>query len=184
MSKNKMLPILTLDLFLLPGGITRIRIFEPRYLKMVGLASDGFLLRSQLENKQFNNRASWVDIIDFDQGDDGILVIVVKCKSIVNILSEEQGADHLQFAQMQEILHWSQTKGDTEFTDLSSSLTTLLKNNELLDMLYHDKLTENPYWVVARWLELLPLPITVKNNFLSEQGYLDAKKLVNSIVQQ
>jgi len=35
------LPIFPLPVFLLPGGVTKLRIFEPRYLKMVSTASSG-----------------------------------------------------------------------------------------------------------------------------------------------
>ena len=39
---NIELPLFPLSIFLLPGGITRLRIFEPRYLKMVAIASRWF----------------------------------------------------------------------------------------------------------------------------------------------
>lgn len=88
---NPTLPIFPLPVFLLPNGITRLRIFEPRYLKLVKIASteQGFIILLQSEKPETTDITwgSWVEIINFDSGEDGVLEIDVKCKSLVKILS-------------------------------------------------------------------------------------------------
>jgi len=186
-AKTTNLPVFPLDLFLLPGGITRLRIFEPRYLKMVGLASQlgGFVISS---NKQNINQAyrwgSWVEVINFEQGKDGVLEIDVECGCLVKLSKLEQDNDKLLFADVEQRKHWSQKTSNTELALLADSLKTLFENNELLGKLYHDQLPNNPYGTVSRWLELLPIPFDVKNKFVFDSSYTEAKKLVHSIISQ
>ena len=193
---NIELPLFPLSIFLLPSGVTRLRIFEPRYLKMVAIASNGFVISNAHNNEQNSNqqssnkqrKGSWVEIINFDQGEDGVLEIDVRCKSLVNFnLSDPEAIanssiEGLQFINASEISHWSQKKATTDLGKLTGSLTSLINSHELLKDLYIEKTTENPYWVVARWLELLPIPSDVKNSFFSPSSYVEAKKLVNSII--
>ena len=62
------LPVFTLPIFLLPDGHTRIRVFEPRYLKLVRIASQnhGFVIYNS--DKHNEDVGSLVDIINFEQG--------------------------------------------------------------------------------------------------------------------
>lgn len=184
-SLNIELPLFPLSIFLLPGGITRLRIFEPRYLKMVAIASNGFII-SKAQNSREKRWGSWVEIINFDQGEDGVLEIDVRCKSLVNIDAQVIEPQHfiqgVQFTAASEISHWSQKKANTDLGKLTGSLSSLFESHDLLKDLYTDKIINNPYWVVARWLELLPIPFEVKNSFVSASSYVDAKKLVNSII--
>jgi len=181
------LPLFPLHIFLLPGGITRLRIFEARYLKMVSLSATlgGFIIYcNKQEGANITRWGSWVEIINFDQGDDGILEIDVKCKSLVEFSLMQQDKDNLCFADVKEIKHWSQKQSNTDLLLLSNSLNSLFENNVLLDKLYSEKLISNPYWVVSRWLELLPIPIDIKNTFVFESSYVEAKKLISSIISQ
>jgi len=184
-SLNIELPLFPLNIFLLPDGITRLRIFEPRYLKMVAIATNGFIItKAQNKGKLWG---SWVEIINFDQGEDGVLEIDVRCKSLVNItMQNDNEAKHViegvKFVMANEISHWSQKKAKTDLGKLACSLSSLFESHELLKNLYSEKATNNPYWVVARWLELLPIPFEVKNSFVYSSSYVEAKKLINSII--
>jgi len=203
---NTRLPIFPLPVFILPGGVTRLRIFEPRYLKMVKIATkkQGFVIwlnsieseggeesntkstTSELQTVKSENPdmlwGSWVEIINFDQGDDGILEIDVKCKSLVEILSSDQDDDGLHFGMVSDILHWSQ-ETDHRITDtLSQSLDEVFDNNTMLNKLYVDKATSNASWVVARWLELIPVDLAIKTSFVHSHNYEEAKCFVQSII--
>jgi len=179
---STILPMFPLSVFLLPGGITRLRIFEARYLRMVGLASDGFVIVPKIENKQDLHWGSWVEIINFDQGNDGVLEIDVRCKSLVKITVVNVADDQLTFVDTEDMTHWSQKQASTDLGKLTGSLLSLIDNNALLQDLYVDKAMANPYWVIARWLELLPIPLDIKHQFISPRSYQEAKKLVNSII--
>ncbi|MDO6508249.1 LON peptidase substrate-binding domain-containing protein [Colwellia sp. 4_MG-2023] len=203
---NTRLPIFPLPVFILPGGITRLRIFEPRYLKMVKIATQeqGFVIwLNSIESEDsdsINTKAenpdlktieseepdtlwgSWVEIINFDQGDDGILEIDVQCKSLVEILSSDKDEDDLHFGEVSDISHWSQ-ETDQDTTDiLSQSLDEVFDSNTMLNKLYVEKATHNANWVVARWLELIPVDLAIKTSFVHSHSYEEAKGFVQSII--
>jgi Lon protease-like protein len=188
---NTKLPIFPLPVFILPGGITRLRIFEPRYLKMVKIATQekGFVIwLNSGKSKDIKSEnldilwGSWVEIINFDQGEDGILEIDVKCKSLVEILSTEKDNDNLNFGVVSEISHWSQQIEESADNNLSESLVEVFNNNKLLDKLYVDKATNNTHWVVARWLELIPVDLDVKTSFFDGYNFEEAESFVSSII--
>ncbi|GHE81413.1 LON peptidase substrate-binding domain-containing protein [Thalassotalea profundi] len=183
------LPIFPLPVYLLPEGITRLRIFEQRYLKMIKIATkgQGFVIFSAIDknidaaNKSNLFWGSCVEIINFDQSKDGVLEVDVKCKSLVEILSTTVDDDNLMFGDVIQLPHWSQTKSPYPLGELSTSLESLFNNNPLLDALYPKKNIDNEVWVVARWLELLPVSSEIKNSFVTSQNYEAARGFVESI---
>jgi Lon protease-like protein len=187
---NVTLPIFPLPVFLLPGGVTKLRIFEPRYLKMVSTASSGqgFVLWLQDKNIIANESStsmpwgSWVDIINFDQGDDGILEIDVKCKSLVVIKSIAHDENNLHFGDVSCIAHWSEIHVDMAKGKLSTSLASVFAENERLDDLYPTKGLNDSHWVLARWLEILPIELNVKNAFVVSYSFKEAKAFVESVI--
>jgi Lon protease-like protein len=104
------LPIFPLPVFLLPNGITRLRIFEPRDLKMVKIATkeQGFVITPNYNDTNNSNFVwgTWVEIINFHQGDNGILEIDVKSNYLVEISSLDKEKDNLLFGDISIIEHW------------------------------------------------------------------------------
>jgi Lon protease-like protein len=186
--KNKTinLPIFPLPVFLLPEGVTRLRIFEPRYLKMIRVATQdqGFVILSNYKEAQLieNIWGSWVEIINFDQGKDGILEVDVKCKSLVNIIHAIKDHDSLYFGDTSYLEHWPKKKKVPSIDELSTSLQGVFENNELLNQLYPIKHINNAYWVVARWLELLPVNETFKSIFIEKNSFKQAKDFIQNII--
>ena len=180
------LPIFPLPVFLLPGGMTRLRIFEPRYLKMVKVATQGYgfviRLKHQDQEKSMTGWGSWVEIINFDQGKDGVLEIDVKCKAIVDIQKVATDNNNLNIGTVCEIPHWSQSIEDNQYSELGQSLTQILMSDSLFRELYSTIFAKNINWVVARWLEILPVNLTVKSRFVSVHNYHQAKGFVQSII--
>lgn len=180
------LPVFPLPVFLLPGGVTRLRIFEPRYLKMVRVATQeqGFviLLHEKQEHLFEKNWASWVDIINFDQGNDGMLLIDVKCKSLVKLNNLTVDLDRLHHADTRLIPHWPDQVHDDVTQKLSTSLLNVFEQNEPLNSLYQDTFDDNANWVVSRWLELVPVKLSAKAVFADKQSFEQAKEFLESIV--
>lgn len=189
---NPHLPIFPLPVFLLPGGITRLRIFEQRYLKMIQIASkgSGFVIvsnkansnKESTEKTQDDEWGSWVDIINFDQGDDGVLEVDVKCKNLVQLLSIDTDEDNLHFGDVKISSHWSQSDIKTENIPLFHSLVSVFEQSPLLESLYKDEMTANTHWVIARWLEILPINLDVKTLFSKDDSFQTAQEFVRSIV--
>jgi hypothetical protein len=189
------LPVFPIPVFLLPEGMTRLRIFEPRYLKMVSIAmkDQGFIIYCNTKQTKLNENTnvtiwgSWVEIINFNQGEDGILEIDVKCKSLVNIHTLNKQKDNLFYADITNLAHWSADKHHTlnnENDELTQSLQKLIKTSKLLNELYPEIVKDNTVWVVSRWLELLPLEKTIKPIFIQQYNFEQAKEFLNSILQQ
>jgi Lon protease-like protein len=183
---NLKIPVFPLSVFLLPAGIMRLRIFEPRYLKMVKIATkeNGFVLglNDKREDIPTTPWGSWVEIINFDLGEDGVLEIDVKCISLVEILSIEKDTDNLHFGEVSKMSHWSDNFDESPILQLSALLAKIFENDTMLSALYSEKLMSNSNWVIARWLELLPVGLEVKNTFVEQQNVDEAKGFVQSII--
>jgi Lon protease-like protein len=187
-TNNIKLPIFPLSMFLLPEGMTRLRIFEPRYLKMVSIASkgQGFIIWPSGDKRSLSSSpwGSWVEIVNFDQGHDGVLEIDLKCKSLVEIQTIEVEDDNLHFGQVKQLNHWSQKDTDISLIELSKSLEDVFANNDSLNDLYPQKSIDNPSWVIARWLELLPINLDIKSTFVIEHNFQEAKDFVQTVINK
>jgi uncharacterized protein len=183
---NLKLPVFPLPVFILPNGITRLRIFEARYLTLVKIATkeQGFIISLQTQplKKSDETWGSWVEIINFDRGEDGVLEIEVKCKSLVKILSIDKNHQHLSFASVLALPHWSEKSKECNCYPLSTSLKLLFESDKTLNHLYHDKPTNDTHWVVARWLEFLPVKLAIKHTFIFDRSFQEAESFVQSII--
>ena len=180
------LPIFPLPIFLLPQGVTRLRIFEARYLKMVSLAmkNQGFIIFTHDNKEKVNtmNVGSWVEIINFDQGEDGILLIDVRCKCLVDIKAITQDEDKLHHGDVTVKNHWPDTCLDKSTDKLAESLGKLFSDNTELSDLYPKQHFEQGDWVVARWLEILPIELAEKSLFVNKDSFSQAKQLLQRII--
>jgi len=141
--------------------------------------TNGFNIPLSDENKLWG---SWVEIINFDQDEEGILEIDVQCKSLVAIDLLEQDRDNLDFGNVFQIEHWSQQHDDNSISELSVSLESVFAENENLNDLYPNKLLNDTHWVLARWLEILPIEINVKSAFVDNYSFQEAKGFVESVI--
>ena len=180
------LPIFPLSIFLLPQGITRLRIFEARYLKMVSLAmkNNGFVIlpNASASTSELKTIGSWVEIIDFDQSENGLLLIDVRCKCLVDVSALQQDENQLHHAQVNRRAHWSETRVNETNDKIASSLKQVFSHNTELDNLYVDKNFQLANWVVARWLELLPVKLDEKNAFIEQDSFHHAMQFVEAII--
>ena len=189
------LPIFPLPVYLLPSGITQLRIFEQRYLNMVKNSQNtqGFVIVHTLpkgQTSQYQTSAktqlsewgSWVDIVDFDSDNDGMLLITVRCKSLVNISNIHQQADNLNLATIQPKAHW-QAKADNEHClMLKRELKRLFSSHEALQKLYPSPDFDSDHWVCARWLELLPVEFSDKKHFSQDNSFPKAVEFLSTIL--
>lgn len=192
------LPLFPIPVFLLPEGIVRLRIFEPRYLKMVKIALEGsgFVIifnsidnnteanQSKVNQSIINHWGSWVEIINFDQGVDGILEVDVKCKSLVEVNNINSDSNNLKFCEAIAFPHWSQSIEEKAPNALSKPLTGLLNSEALLKELYVKTKINDGAWVAARWLELLPVSAEVKNSFVNEYNFSQATMFIETVLSK
>ncbi|TWX69962.1 LON peptidase substrate-binding domain-containing protein [Colwellia sp. C1TZA3] len=180
------LPIFPLPIFLLPQGVTRLRIFEARYLKMVSLAMkrQGFVIFSHDRDEKSTPMSigSWVEIINFDQGEDGILLIDVRCKCLVDINAITQDTDKLHHGDVAAKTHWPDISLDQTTDKLAKSLSKVFIENAELNALYPKQHFDKGDWVVARWLELIPVKLAEKSLFVDKDSFSQAKELLQRII--
>lgn len=183
------MPIFPLKVFLLPEGKIRLRIFEAKYIKMISIASrlGGFIIAPNISDvaSEQENWGSFVNIDDFNQGADGVLEIDVHCQYLVKI-SKPKVKDELTFAEKAPITHWAELDAELDFplSNLATSLDEIIVKDKMLSSLYQVRPLRNKSWVIARWLELLPINIAVKEAFINKHGYEQAKGFVESIIYE
>lgn len=179
------LPVFPLPIYLLPGGITRLRIFEQRYLKMVRNVNktNGFVIIYNKGETNEINWGSWVEIIDFNQQDDGVLTIDVKCRSLVDIDSGAmtENSDKLMMAPVKNKEHWGNISTADTSEILTQQLTQFFFHNPSFNDLYKTKHLNDPLWVCRRWLELVPVNIFHKQYFVEGMTFTKAVGFLESL---
>ncbi len=182
------LPVFPLSVFILPEGKVRLRIFEAKYLRMLSLIANHqcfvIQLTPSLPVMKKNSWGSLVEIQDFNQGGDGILEIDVLCKSLVYTNNIYKDDNELTFAQVTPFSHWSETIADKSMSSevLANELNNIFEDNDMLKAFYQTRPLDNIHWVVARWIELLPLSATIKNLFVHIDSFSSAKDFVDSVI--
>ncbi len=173
------IPLFPLRSVLFPGGVLPLRIFEPRYVDMVGRCmreQTGFgvvLIRSGAEAR-LDADASQPEcfgvgteavIVDFNQADNGLLGIVAEGRRKFRVHSTREQADHLLL-------------GEVEFLPEEGAGELLPEHDRLVDVL--KELTNHPLVqrlnlnvdfnearsVSFRLAELLPIEPEIKQALL------------------
>ena len=159
------LALLPLTLHLMPGGKVPLRIFEPRYIRMVSEASHcgigfGIGMLDELDEAGHSDLftlGTRVNIIDFYTLEDGLLGLTVEAADRFHILQLEREADGLLQAEVGLLDNWqSCTLSPTEQV-LSDKLQEVFAEYPELADLHPAPRWGDAAWVTQRWLEVLPL---------------------------
>lgn len=194
---NKALIVVTLPLFplsahVLPGGRMSLRIFEPRYTRMVkeACASDsGFVIcmlnakGDKTTNEDIHPIGTYVNVVDFNLLDDGLLGITVegiKCVSIANIRSEK---DNLRIADCEVITPWEFNLQKDALHPMDIKLKEIFDKYPEVNSLYQETKFDDPIWVINRWLELLPVDAAQKQQFLADNDCTEIVQYLTKLVE-
>ncbi len=142
----------------------RLRIFEPRYKRMVSecLKSEtgfGVCLISGESGapKNVSSVGTFVSIVDFETLDDGMLGVTVSGIKKFNVLDVDADNDGLRFANVDWLEGWSTAELSDENQFLGERLQDVYKKFPQIGDLYLHKFFDDASWVCQRWLEVLPL---------------------------
>lgn len=175
------MPIFPLHVFLLPKGRQKLRIFEAKYLTMVmaSLESRGFIISfphseqgATITKDSLTPVSHWgtlVKVVDFDQGDDGVLLIDVEGELLVSLQGFHYQEDGLLLGDYLPRQHWpiaTQSESVIPKPILAATLKELFYQYQDLNLLYPIPNFESAHWVNARLLEILPIPHKVKAHFI------------------
>lgn len=169
------LPLFPLASIVLPGGLLRLRLFEPRYLDMVSdcLKRDsGFGICLIRQGEETGEPAlpygtgTEVRIVDWDRQPDGLLGITVRGQHKIQVHDLDAQADQLVIAQVSAL---PPEPAEPVPDDCAMLVDVLRQTLGQLDSLiqYDDPQWDDARWVGSRLTELLPLPPRVRQ-FLVE----------------
>ena len=179
------LGVFPLPIFLLPGGITRLRIFEPRYIRLIteAAAGDGFALSVYQPDRPYQSYpiAAHVEIVDFATLDDGLLGVTVKALQLVKLADFEVEDDGLRKAQIVPLSHWPQQEITPLNPHFATTLHELFDSQAELAAHYQSLDYEDPAWVCGRFLEILPLPMEKKLAFYHPASFPQACELLKIV---
>ncbi|WP_371195756.1 LON peptidase substrate-binding domain-containing protein [Glaciecola sp. SC05] len=182
-------PLFPLSSHVLPEGRMALRIFEPRYTRMIKevcKAETGFVVcminnaGDASNNTHIFPLGTFCKVIDFDILDDGLLGITIEGQYCVSIFDIETEFDSLRIAECEESKMWQCNLNIDELSPMNDRLKEVFDKYPEISMLYDKVKFDDPAWVVNRWLELLPVGAEQKQHFMAQQ---DCDKVVKYLAQ-
>jgi uncharacterized protein len=173
------IPLFPLNTVIFPEGEIQLRIFEPRYVDMVSecLRTDkGFGICLIMEGEEagqaakFFSMGTYVNIIDWDQMDDGLLAIMVKGEQRFKVIKSEIQKDNLCLGDIEWL-----DEDDEPMPDSYQSFSELLKeigNRYELPFVNEAERFDEANWVSERLAELLPFEMSAKQALLEMDNAL------------
>ena len=161
---------------ILPGGRLPLRIFEPRYLRMVKesiAAQQGFgICMLDPAGHEHNNShilpiGTLVNVIDFEPRADNMLGITVEGQQLFRIQQIHTAADGLRSAEVVLLEGWPASPLRLQDKLLPQRLQEVFDAYPELAELYPDKKLDDAAWICQRWLEILPLEPQQKQALLA-----------------
>ena len=173
------IPLFPLGTVLFPGGKLPLRIFEPRYVDMIGQcmreqSSFGIvLIRHGNEARQTPDDGqpdifevgTTTQIIDFNQADNGLLGIVCQGQSKFSVRRTWNQSDHLMMAEVE--LHNPEAPG--QLTEEHNTLLDVLRElseHPLIQKLQLEIDFDEALSVSYRLADLLPIEPEIKQTLL------------------
>ncbi len=169
-----------------------LRIFEPRYVRMVKTvcAEDSVFVVCMLKSdgdKDLNTHIHKVGtvgkVVDFDVLEDGLLGITVEglhCVSVSNISTEQDG---LRIGDCEQMGQWSCDITAPEIDPMNERLQEIFEKYPEVNALYNQPKFDDPIWVIHRWLELLPVDASQKQHFLEQKDCGKVLKFLRELIE-
>jgi Lon protease-like protein len=192
MSKYLDIPLFPLSAHLLPGGRMSLRIFEPRYVRMIKEAcakGTGFgVCMLNVQGDKENNQhiysiGTYAKVIDFDLLEDGFLGVTVAGERCFKIMSITTEVDELRTGKCQWLDEWSAQLPSLNIAPIDERLMEIFEKYPELKGLYENPKFNDPIWVIYRWLELLPVNAEQKQQFLQQKDCVKALDFLTQLVE-
>jgi Lon protease-like protein len=186
------LPLFPLSAHLLPGGRMSLRIFEPRYVRLVKeacAADTGFgicMVNAQGDrnkNEHIYSIGTYVKVVDFNLLGDGLLGITVEGQRCFEITSITTESDELRIGECQWLGEWSAQPAGPSISPINERLIEIFDKYPELKILYQNPKFNDPIWVIYRWLELLPVNAEQKQQFLQQKDCIKALDFLTQLVE-
>lgn len=163
-----------LSQIVLPDGLMQLRVFEPRYQRLVREAGKrpfaSALLNPYVQQKhpqRIYPTITQVQICDFSQLDDGMLSITIQGTQRLQIIERWQEEDGLHVAKVEALPNWPQSTLRPEELILSAQLAEVFTQNPQLKLLYPEFNSNDGCWTAQRWLEILTMQPPLKHQLIA-----------------
>ncbi len=187
------LPLFPLSNQVFVGGRMTLRIFEPRYLRMVKTSfqqQHGFavcMLHTQAsahDQPHIYPIATRVDIIDFDPLEDGLLGITVEGKQRLQLSHIQTEADGLYVADAKVLPNWPNLALNANQQGIAEQLQQVYHDYPDLAQLYPQPQFNDASWVAQRWLEIVPLNSELKQQLWRYDDPNPALRVIDELLQK
>jgi Lon protease-like protein len=136
------------------------------------------------KNEHIYSLGTYVEVVDFERLDDGFLGITVEGSKVFEIESIETKADELRVGRVQWVKDWSRSavfSEDKEMLAMTEQLKEIYEKYPEFNNLYQDPRFSDPIWVMFRWLELLPVKATQKQDILKHRNPAEVLNFLASL---
>lgn len=174
------LPLFPLQTVLFPGGLLSLKVFEARYLDLVGSClregkpfgvvalKQGNEVRKANDPTAFETTGTMAELLDVDSAQAGILQVRCRGTQRFDVAQSQQQPDGLWIAKAQtlpddEVVAPAETSLDT-VRGLANAIATLkAQGSEPFLQPYR---FDHAGWVANRWCEILPISLAAKQKLM------------------
>ncbi len=182
-------PLFPLNTVLFPGGPLPLRIFEPRYLTMVGdcVKADSpfgvLLIRDGHEAGPATTYevGTLARITDWYQGSDGLLGVTAVGLQRFRVISSFREANGLNIGNIEVLPDEPAVEIPDEYQSIPNILAGVLDD---LGRLYEslERRMDDASWVTSRFVEILPIDLEEKQQYLESSHPVDRLRIVQELL--
>lgn len=183
------LPLFPLSTIVMPGGLLPLRLFEPRYLDMVRQCfrhQSGFGVCLVKEGAEVGDAAlpypygTVIKIVDWDQGENGLLQIVVRGETKFRLCETWVDSAELRHGNVELLSPEVSSPVPDEYTHLVHTLEQILGQVSGA-VNYPNPEYSDSLWLGSRFVELLPLSAELRHELLSMDCPLERLSALSEI---
>jgi uncharacterized protein len=192
------LPLFPLHSVLFPGGLLSLKVFEARYLDLVGdclrerrpfgvvsIKQGSEVRRTSNDPTVFETTGTMAELIDVDSAQPGILQVRCKGMQRFEVRSTSQEADGLWVAEAalvpdDELVAPSEAMHET-VRGLANAIATM--KSQGTEPFLQPYAFDNAGWVANRWCEILPISIAAKQKLMELPDAQVRLQLVNDFLR-
>ena len=184
-------PLFPLSTVLYPEGPLPLRLFETRYIDMVGRcmrAGQPFGVMAISEGREIgpsvvHEVGTFARIVDFYQGSDGLLGITAIGEERFRLVDERIAEDGLRMGRAVHLPPEPKVELPSRFAALAEMLDSILDD---LGKLYdgRDRRLDDASWVGYRFCEILPLSVPQKQHCLEIEDPVARLEIIATVLSQ
>ncbi len=185
-------PIFPLNTVLFPGGLLPLRVFEPRYVRMVRDCTTldiGFAVMLIRDGQEAGEPANFHDlgtlarIVDFSQLPDGLLGVTAHGERRIRVRAQTVAGDGLISGQIELIADDPSIPLAEDYRGAADLLQALME--QLPEPFRYPEADMNDAtWVSGRLAELLPISLALKHRLLTLDDPGQRMDVVYALLQE